>query len=147
MARSLPNIDASPLVVRDAINAHLEGFPMAPFMRAPGYDINDEGSPLIASDADVTQLAASMTQFALDSMVCGLDPTFMSAAYLIGYKKAWVFSGPFDTWPLNCPHAPDEERSAAVPLTSNERQCFTDLLNEVMTNADSDNSNSANVAS
>lgn len=112
MARSVPGRDADALAVRDAINGYLATLPEAPFVAARGYDdVPGNGEPLVASDAAVSQLAASLTQFALDALVDRDQPTFPYAAYLFGYTQAWAFEGPFDTRPILCPPAPAESQA------------------------------------
>lgn len=102
MARAVPGVDAPPNAVREAVHAYLATLPPAPFMKAQGYDAMADGTPLLASDADVSLVAASMTQFALDVMNRGSEPTFPHPAYLMGYKKDWAFRAPFDTHPIDC---------------------------------------------
>lgn len=107
MGRSVPGRDAEPLTVRAAIYAYLETLPPAPYQAAHGYDdaIHDE-LPLVAGDADVTQLAASMTAFAIDAVISGESPKFPVAAYLFGYSAVWsAFQGPFDTHAIDCPRS------------------------------------------
>jgi hypothetical protein len=41
------------------------------------------------------------------------------AAYLLGYKKYWVFNQPFDTIPIDCSDALVHE-PAPEPLTTDE---------------------------
>jgi hypothetical protein len=105
MARSIPGVDADPLDVRAAIHTYLAGLPEAPFKHAEGYDAEEAGHVYIAGDAEVSQLAASMAQFATDALVAG-ERRFPVAAYLFGYQKAWIFEAPFDTHPIACPQAP-----------------------------------------
>jgi hypothetical protein len=105
MARSLPDKDASPLDVRSAIHGYLATLPEAPFKRAQGYDVDDAGEVHVAGDAEVSHLAASLAQFAIDALAGGDDTRFPAAAYLLGYQKAWCFEAPFDTRQIECPKA------------------------------------------
>jgi molybdopterin/thiamine biosynthesis adenylyltransferase len=117
MARSLPGKDASPLEVRSAIHAYLATLPEAPFKRAQDYDFDDSGEVHIAGDAEVSYLAASLSQFAIDAMVGGNESRFPVAAYLFGYQKAWCFEAPFDTRQIECPKA---EIGPATPSNAEE---------------------------
>ncbi|MDP4300740.1 ThiF family adenylyltransferase [Leptothrix discophora] len=105
MARSIPGQDADPLTVRAAINAYLATLPEAPFKHAEGYDAEEAGMVYVAGDAEVSQLAASLAQFAIDALVTTEARRFPVAAYLLGYQKAWVFEAPFDTRAIECPTA------------------------------------------
>lgn len=113
MARSLPDKDASPLDVRAAIHGYLATLPEAPFKRAQGYDVDDAGEVHVAGDAEVSHLAASLSQFAIDALAGGDDTRFPAAAYLFGYQKAWCFEAPFDTRQITCPKAEAGPAAAA----------------------------------
>jgi hypothetical protein len=146
MARSVPGQDAPPHSIRAGVYQYLEELPAAPYMRAGGYDAVEDETPLIATDADVGMLAASMTQYALDVLTQGIDPAYPYPAYLIGYKKSWIFEAPFDTRPISVPYADWTEHS--VPeLAADEKQEHADFFKEVLRNAhiidsSSDNENS-----
>jgi molybdopterin/thiamine biosynthesis adenylyltransferase len=126
MARSVPGRDADALAVRDAISGYFATLPEAPFGGAQGYDdAPDSQGPLVASDAAVSQLAASLTQFALDALIERDPPAFPYAAYLFGYAQAWVFEGPFDTRPIRCPPAPAEPQAATEDHLAAIRELIT----------------------
>lgn len=146
MARSVPGLDAPPHAIRTGIYRYLEQLPAAPYMRAAGYDAVEEETPLIATDADVSMLAASMTQYSLDVLTQGVDLAFPYPAYLIGYKKSWIFDAPFDTRPISIPYADWTEHSVSE-LAADEKQEHAEFLKEVLRNAhiidsSSDNKNS-----
>lgn len=105
MARSIPGVDADPLTVRAAVNAYLATLPEAPFKHSLGYDVEEAGVVYVAGDAEVSQLAASVTQFAIDALMRSDVRQFPVAAYLLGYQKAWAFEAPFDTRAIPCPAA------------------------------------------
>ena len=67
------------------------------------YGFQTQNQTYIASDADVTALAASMTQFTLDTL-CTIEEqsSYPYSAYLIGFRKYWIFQCPFDTHPIDC---------------------------------------------
>lgn len=112
MARSIPGIDAEPLIVRAAINEYLATLPEAPHKHAEGYDVEADNQVLIAGDAEVSHLAASLTQFAIDAIIPNETRRFPVAAYLLGYQRAWIFESPFDTRAIQCPSAPCEPQEA-----------------------------------
>ncbi len=113
MARSRPGLDAVPLSLRSHIHGVMETMAPVPEGPANNYALEQDGQVYIASDADVTALAASMTQFALDTICTEVDSAYPVAAYLIGFRKFWVFRCPFDTIPVDCSgalqNAPDAE--------------------------------------
>lgn len=112
MARSIAGIDAEPLIVRAAINEYLATLPEAPYKHAGDYDVEADDRVLVAGDAEVSHLAASLTQFAIDAIIPNERRRFPVAAYLLGYQRAWVFEAPFDTRAIQCPSAPCEPQEA-----------------------------------
>lgn len=114
MARSRPGMDADPLSVRAHIFGVMGTMAPVPDGKAQDYDLEAEGQVYVASDADVTALAASMSQFSLDILCSGEESVYPVAGYLMGFGKYWAFKGPFDTIPIDCegamrPDAPPEE--------------------------------------
>jgi hypothetical protein len=107
--------------MRNGILGYLETCPPAPFQHAAGYDTGDH-QPLIAYDADVSHAASVLTQVALDAMLRPDTSEFSHSAYLIGFRREWIFSQPFDTCPIdvtgegwNEPHfASDEQRKEVI---------------------------------
>lgn len=104
MARSRPGVDADALGVRNHLHGVMKEMAPAPTGRTTAYGLESEGTVYVASDADVGSLAASMTQFCLDTLC--VDPSaYPAAAYLIGFRKFWEFRCPFDVIPVICPCA------------------------------------------
>lgn len=103
MARSRPTLDASPLELRNHIYGVLQTLEPIPGGKVNNYGFQTQNQTYIASDADVTALAASMTQFTLDTL-CTIDEqsSYPYSAYLIGFRKYWIFQCPFDTHPIDC---------------------------------------------
>lgn len=126
MARSRPGWDADPLSVRAHIHGVLETMSSIPEGQAKDYGLEAEDRVYVASDADVTALAASMTQFALDIMCADGESAYPVAAYLIGYRRYWEFRCPFDTIPIDCSAA---IQPAAEPehLTAEEAAGLVEL--------------------
>lgn len=126
MARSIPGRDADPLSVRAAINAYLATLPEAPFKHAEGYDAEEAGVVYVAGDAEVSQLAASLAQYAIDALTAAEPLQFPVAAYLFGYQKAWVFEAPFDTRAIECPAA------SPGPATPEDAEADATALGELI---------------
>lgn len=101
IARARPDIDPNPLAVRTAILQHLETLPPAPNRDANRYDAGS-GRPLMAGDAEVTQIASALSRFVIDVAIRASASEFPHSAYLIGLREqeGW-FSQPFDTRPID----------------------------------------------
>lgn len=105
MARSRPGLDGDAASIRACIHAYmaqLEPVPGQEAQDARRYAMAVDGQVLVGSDADVSALAASMTQFAIDTLCAGEQSEYPVAAYLMGYRKFWEFKQPFDTIPIDC---------------------------------------------
>jgi hypothetical protein len=71
----------------------------------PAADVNygaqsENGSPLVADDADVSVIAGHAAKLALD-VLTREQSIFPSSAYAIGLAAEWIFQAPFDTWPID----------------------------------------------
>jgi molybdopterin/thiamine biosynthesis adenylyltransferase len=126
MARSIPGRDAEPLAIRAAINSYLATLPEAPFKRAEGYDVDDGHEVHMCGDGEVSHLAASLTQFAVDALLAEAVLRFPVAAYLMGYQQAWAFEAPFHTHAITCPPASLED-SVALDAQANAT-AFDELI-------------------
>lgn len=119
MARSRPGLDTDALGVREHLFRVMEEMAPAPQARASAYGIETDGKVYVASDADVSALAASMTQFCLDTL-CAEQSEYPVAAYLIGFRKFWEFRCPFDVIPVDCPSAPEAETMQGLSALEQE---------------------------
>jgi len=98
--RSRPGLDPCPIEMRAAFNQHLQDLAPAPFIRAYNYDADAQGEPIVAFDGEVSEFSAIMGRFIVDVAIPQSEPVFPYSAYLIGFKKAWIFDAPFDVRPL-----------------------------------------------
>jgi molybdopterin/thiamine biosynthesis adenylyltransferase len=99
ITRARPSLDPNPLAVRAAILSHCESLPPAPYQQAADYGGQAE-QPFVAHDGEVGQIASALATFILDTAL-GRNPSdFPYSAYLIGLRKEWIFSQPFDTHPI-----------------------------------------------
>lgn len=130
MARSRPGLDADPLHVRAHIHGVMSAMAPVPEVKSDRYGIEADGRVYVAADADVSALAASMTQFALDAVCAGSESEYPVAAYLIGFRKYWEFRQPFDTIPIDCSGAPRPMGSPGE-LTSQDEVELTELESAV----------------
>lgn len=103
IARARPNADPPPHEARRQIGAWIDA-QQTPWEGKPtrGYGVERQNAPpLVADDADVAVIAAHAARFALDTLLREPDQSaFGAPVYMIGLKKGWIFSGPFDTAPV-----------------------------------------------
>ncbi len=102
MARSRPEHEPAPLIIRQALNKYYEGIEEEPPVIIDwGYDgaISDE--IFIASDPEVSLMAAHLSNFALDTLLRSEPSQFDAPLYLLGFKQAWIFDSAFHVQPIN----------------------------------------------
>lgn len=100
VARARPNIDPIPLFGRRQIEEWCvdQGVDwIRPKDSAPYDDQSDDGTPLVADDADVSVIAAHTTRMVIDLLVRPEESIFPVSAYAIGLSSQWLFEQPFDT--------------------------------------------------
>lgn len=73
--------------------------PPAPFQTATTYDV-DAQDPVTAYDSDVTHIAATLTGLIIDTALRREPSIFPYCVYLMGMRKEWIFTQPFDTRPI-----------------------------------------------
>lgn len=129
MARSRPGIDADALGIRTHLYGLMKDMAPAPMGRTTDYGFESEGTVYVASDADVGTLAASMTQFCLDTL-CADPSEYPAAAYLIGFRKFWEFRCPFDVIPVNCPSAAPPESQTLSEQDQQDLAAIQKLISE-----------------
>lgn len=103
IARVRPDRDPPPHLARRQIASWCEeqGVPWTHGNTGQQYSlsIDAERPPLMADDADVSVIAAHMTRMAIDSLLRS-ESAFPQSAYAIGMSDQWIFSAPFDVWPI-----------------------------------------------
>jgi hypothetical protein len=129
MARSRPGMDTDALGVRTHLYGVMKEMAPAPTGRATNYGVESEDKVYVASDADVGSLAASLTQFCLDTL-CAAPSEYPAAAYLIGFRKFWEFRCPFDVIPVDCPSFVPPEPQALSERDQQEFDAFQRLISE-----------------
>ena len=103
VCRLRPGLEPTPFVARDQIEAWCEetGIP-PPKPSDAGYAASDvEGTPLIADDTAVSVIAAHFAAMAMDALAKPDDSRFPFPAYMIGLRQGWIFSAPFETFPID----------------------------------------------
>lgn len=124
IARHRPGIEPSPQVIRTTIENWCadRGQPIA--RPAKRYDGGPD-LPSVADDADVSVIAAHAARMAIDLLIPREPSSFPNSAYLIGLSKGWIFSQPFETYPIELgePEAPTsvEDHDSDLPKEEADR--------------------------
>lgn len=137
VARVRPGHEPDPQVARNRIDAWCcgHGVPAPRPGPAPYSAPGGGGTPLVADDADVSVIAAHLARFVTDLLVRPGHSAFPSPAYAIGLKQGWIFSAPFETWPVDFGAAPPWE----VPRDGAPAEEALELLRELMPTIFDDN--------
>ncbi|RWP43840.1 MAG: hypothetical protein EOR04_06275 [Mesorhizobium sp.] len=104
IARSRPQIEPPPQAARRQINAWCDNHGKMPGFAAtemPYTALNPERRPMTADDSDVSAVAASLARLAVDTIARPESSLFPQSAYAIGLSAGWIFTAPFDTWPID----------------------------------------------
>jgi len=99
VARVRSGHEPEPQRARNQINAWCD----AHGMQAPqaGFAAPYAGAAaLVADDAEVAIIAGHLARLATDVLLRADYSAFPVPAYAIGLRKAWIFSEPFETWPI-----------------------------------------------
>lgn len=103
IARVRSGNEPEPQVARNQISAWCDshGIP-APLagLEAPYATVAGDGVPLVADDAEVAIIAGHLARLVTDVLIRPDDSAFPVPAYAIGLRRAWIFSEPFETWPI-----------------------------------------------
>lgn len=102
IARARPDIDPPPLTVRRQLVAWCadQGVPWNG-KESEAYDLSrDDAPPMVADDAEVSVIAAHITRFVTD-ILARRETIFPCSAYVIGLRGEWIFSAPYETYPIN----------------------------------------------
>lgn len=104
VARTRPDIDPVPLSARAQVGIWCADQGMD-WVRVPDtsrYDgQSEDGTPLIADDAEVSIMAAHAARFASDILARPEASVFPYSAYVVGLSSEWLFTAPFDTRPID----------------------------------------------
>ncbi|NHN89818.1 MULTISPECIES: ThiF family adenylyltransferase [Acetobacter] len=120
LARHSPNLTPSPARMRAQILQWCAD-QNVPWLGADHqYETRDDSdTTLIADDADVAVIAAHTTRIVVDALLQSAVSSYSHPVYLIGLKKGWIFSGPFDTYPIDV--GPPEAVAAPVSFSDKQR--------------------------
>ena len=134
VARVRPEFEPAPLIARLQYHAWCseQGVPWSG--NDVSYETAHDGSALlIADDGDISVISSHVARFAIDLLI-QKETSFPYSAYVIGLKREWIFSQPYDVRPFNFVREKawsdkaDEERSKEsldylVNLLENTNTC------------------------
>ncbi|MBY0332871.1 MAG: ThiF family adenylyltransferase [Acetobacteraceae bacterium] len=116
VARSRPGQEPTPLTMRSRILDWCSGMGEPWDRTGSGYaSTGDDGTPLVADDADVGVIAAHLARLAIDTLLGRTPSEFPHAAYFVGLRRSWIFREPFDTHPVEVGGPSEEPGRAETP--------------------------------
>ena len=102
IARFRPHIDPDPKTMRAHLDAYFAEHGVPQTQGTTDYTaVDSEGRIIVASDPDVTVIAANATKLALDILIEQDPPEFPYSLYLIGLSRKGIFKAPFHTTPID----------------------------------------------
>ena len=138
IARSRPETDPEPLMMRAAFHNLLSELPKFDSKSAGDYASEDiRGNLISASDADVSIVAYNLTNFVIDTLLRNSQSTYPYSMYFIGLKKSWVFNEPFHIIPVNTNHF--IEKVETNPPDSNISDEHKKIILEILENNQNEN--------
>ena len=98
IARFRPHIDPDPKTMRAHLDVYFAEHGVPQTQGITDYTaVDNEGRIIVASDPDITVIAANATKLALDILIEHEPPEFPYSLYLIGLSRKGIFKAPFDT--------------------------------------------------
>ena len=102
IARFRPNRDPDPKTMRAHLDAYWAENGVLQIDGITDYTaVDSEGRIIVASDSDITVIAANATKLALDILIERDPPQFPYSLYVIGLTGKGIFKAPFDTTPID----------------------------------------------
>lgn len=131
VARLRPDVEPPPHVARSQYLAWCreQGVPWHGDDR--DYDTRGTDGVLIADDADVGVIAGHATRMALDVLIRPGSSRFPHPAYVVGLSAEWLFSAPFDTWPISFVAEGAWPREGSPERTVEALEFMTSLFEQV----------------
>ena len=102
VARVRPDIEPPPQAARRQIDGWFQqkGIPWVSSEETRTYTANDGIRAIVATDAEVGLVAMHLVRYATDALLDPSSAQFPQAAYAIGFSEKWIFSQPFEVWPI-----------------------------------------------
>lgn len=103
VARVRPGHEPEPQEARNQLHSWCEahGRPVSDDAGHHPYGAERDGVTLVADDAEVSVVAAHLARIVTDVLVRPGATIFPSPAYALGMARDWIFSAPFEAWPIN----------------------------------------------
>ena len=139
IARFRPNRDPDPKTMRAHLDAYFAKHGVPQTKGITDYTaVDSEGRIIVASDPDVTVIAANATKLALDILIEHDPPEFPYSLYLIGLTGKGIFKAPFDTTPIDPKNAQSTTTESELSEDeANEELDFIEQLVSKQKNEDS----------
>ena len=133
VARVRPDIEPPPQAARRQIDGWFQqkGIPWVSSEETRTYTANDGIRAIVATDAEVGLVAMHMVRYATDALLDPSSAQFPQAAYAIGFSKKWIFSQPFEVWPIELVL----EGSWGAPAEENKDAKVKELIEEFFPDA------------
>lgn len=134
VARYRPGKDADPHAMRERYHEFTSSTEAPPTTTNPptpysAASATAGGSPVVASDADVSVIAHHAARLGLDALADREPSSFPYSMYLVGLARAWVFDQPFQTIPVETgPPSASTAPAASAEVTAEGVRFLTELL-------------------
>jgi hypothetical protein len=103
ISRVRPDIDPIPLEARKQIHQWCDDQDVSWLSSSNNQSYTSEGTEgniMIASDADVSIIASHTARFVIDALTEPMRSTFPNSTYFISFSSEWLFSQPFEVFPI-----------------------------------------------
>ena len=141
VARARPNKDAEPFTLSEAINASASEIttdkgvdPPESIAQYTAAGIDEQ--ILIATDADVTVIAACAAQMTQDALLAREPSVYPRPAYLFGFSRSWIFEQPYHVHAVSC--SADTSWSTVVPTDDTTRDESAEFIKKLLEEAIAD---------
>lgn len=111
IGRCRPGNEPALPLMRRAIESWFADRGLSVVAPRPDYEVEIEGKPLVADDADVTTIAAHAARFSIDVLARPEASHYPWSIYVIGLAPCGLFNEPFEVHPIALPDPPPD-----VPL-------------------------------
>lgn len=138
IARFRPPIDPNPKTMRAHLDAYFAEHGVLQTQGITDYTaVDSEGRIIVASDPDITVIAANATKLALDILIERDPSEFPYSLYIIGLTGKGIFKAPFDTTPIDLKNA--QSTITESELSEDETNENRDFIKQLILNEKNEN--------